>query len=95
MQITQKKMSNRHLFTFNDESLNFAYSDKSGSGDVDIGGGQAPSMNVSVAGSGDINFRGSAGSVKARIAGSGDVRVKSVSGPVQKTVLGSGSVIIG
>ncbi len=36
MQITQKKMSNRHLFTFNDESLNFAYSDKSGSGDVDI-----------------------------------------------------------
>lgn len=36
MQIAQKKMSNRHLFTFNDESLNFAYSDKSGSGDIDI-----------------------------------------------------------
>lgn len=36
MQITQKKMSNRHTFSFNDDSLNFAYSDKSGSGDVDI-----------------------------------------------------------
>lgn len=36
MKIVQKKRSNKHTFTFNDESFNFAYEDKNGSGDVDI-----------------------------------------------------------
>ena len=36
MKIDQKKLSNRHTFTFEPERLNFAYRDKSGSGDVDI-----------------------------------------------------------
>ena len=36
MKIEQKKLSNRHTFTFGADSLNFAYCDKSGSGDFDL-----------------------------------------------------------
>lgn len=36
MIIKQKKLSNQHTFTFNLESINFAYNDKNGSGDMDI-----------------------------------------------------------
>ena len=36
MQIVQKKKSNKHTFTFEDDHFNFAYEDKSGSGDTDI-----------------------------------------------------------
>lgn len=36
MKIEQQKLSNRHTFTFESDRLNFAYRDKSGSGDVDI-----------------------------------------------------------
>ena len=42
MKIEQKKLSNRHTFTFEPDSLNFAYSDKSGSGDVDIPYAEVP-----------------------------------------------------
>lgn len=66
-----------------------------GSGDVDILGGRATTMKVSVAGSGDVRFDGVADSVSARIAGSGDVQVREVRGQVSKTVLGSGAVRVG
>lgn len=36
MKIEQQKLSNRHTFTFNSDSFNFAYRDKSGAGDVDV-----------------------------------------------------------
>lgn len=36
MEIKQKKKSNTHVFTFLDNHLNFAYKDKSGSGDIDL-----------------------------------------------------------
>ncbi|TDP05041.1 hypothetical protein DFR39_11273 [Roseateles asaccharophilus] len=36
MKIEQKKFSNVHTFDFKDRFLNFAYKDKSGSGDVDV-----------------------------------------------------------
>jgi hypothetical protein len=36
MEIFQKKKSNKHTFTFKDDYFNFAYEDKSGSGDTDI-----------------------------------------------------------
>lgn len=36
MEIKQKKFSNRHTFTFEPEFANFAYKDKSGSGDFDF-----------------------------------------------------------
>lgn len=36
MKIEQRKFSNRHTFTFEPDSFNFAYRDKTGSGDLDI-----------------------------------------------------------
>ncbi len=42
MKIEQKKWSNQHTFTFGNDALNFAYKDKSGSGDVDIPYGEIP-----------------------------------------------------
>lgn len=36
MQIKQKKWSNEHTFSFDSETFNFAYKDKTGSGDFDI-----------------------------------------------------------
>ncbi|BCE03707.1 hypothetical protein [Marinicellulosiphila megalodicopiae] len=36
MEIIQKKKSNKNKFTFKDETLNFEYSDKTGSGDIDV-----------------------------------------------------------
>ena len=36
MEIIQKKRSNKHTFTFEDNHFNFAYEDKSGSGDADM-----------------------------------------------------------
>lgn len=36
MQIEQKKLSNHHTFTFHGDYLNFAFSDKNGSGDLDV-----------------------------------------------------------
>jgi cbb3-type cytochrome oxidase subunit 3 len=36
MEIKQKRLSNNHTFTFNEESLNFAFKDKSGSDDFDL-----------------------------------------------------------
>jgi len=66
-----------------------------GSGDVVIGGGTARDLKVSIAGSGDVHFRGTAASLRARIAGSGDVHADAVTGAVSKTVMGSGTVRIG
>jgi hypothetical protein len=66
-----------------------------GSGDVTVAGGRASSLNASIAGSGDIDFRGTADSLKARIAGSGDVRAREVKGEVSKSIMGSGAVTIG
>lgn len=36
MKLTQKKLSNVHSFTFGEMTFNYAYSDKSGSGDFDV-----------------------------------------------------------
>lgn len=36
MEFVQKKKSNKHTFIFHDNYLNFAYEDKSGSGDTDM-----------------------------------------------------------
>lgn len=66
-----------------------------GSGDVTIAAGRATTMKAAIAGSGDIDFRGTADSLKARIAGSGDVRAREVKGEVSKTIMGSGGVTIG
>lgn len=36
MKIVQKRLSNVHTFEFNEKFFNFAYKDKSGSGDIDV-----------------------------------------------------------
>lgn len=66
-----------------------------GSGDVKVLSGQASAMEVTVAGSGDIDFGGEAASLTAKVMGSGDVRARAVRGAVNKTVMGSGDVIVG
>lgn len=42
MKIEQKRLSNRHTFTFGSDSFNFAYCNKSGSGDVDMVNADSP-----------------------------------------------------
>uniref|UniRef100_B0T2B9 Putative auto-transporter adhesin head GIN domain-containing protein n=1 Tax=Caulobacter sp. (strain K31) TaxID=366602 RepID=B0T2B9_CAUSK len=66
-----------------------------GSGDVTVSGGHSRSVEVSVMGSGDVNFDGVADNVEVSVAGSGDVRVARATGNVRKSVAGSGDVIIG
>lgn len=67
----------------------------SGSGDVTVDGGQAPDVEVQVAGSGDFRFRGQAGRVSAAVAGSGDIDIAHASGPVSQSKAGSGDIHIG
>ncbi|WP_447909338.1 GIN domain-containing protein [Brevundimonas bullata] len=66
-----------------------------GSGDVTIRGGRASTLEVAVAGSGNVRFDGVADSLEASIAGSGDVRVAEVTGAVSRSIVGSGEVRIG
>lgn len=42
MEITQKKRSNKHTFTFKENHLSFAYEDKTGTGEIDIAYGDFP-----------------------------------------------------
>lgn len=48
MEIVQKRLSNKHTFTFEDNHFNFAYKDKSGSGDVDITYANVPDKHSTV-----------------------------------------------
>lgn len=66
-----------------------------GSGDVTVRGGRAATMEVAIAGSGNVRFDGTASSLEASIAGSGDVRVAEVTGPVSRSIVGSGEVRVG
>jgi hypothetical protein len=66
-----------------------------GSGDLGVGGGHASDIDVFIAGSGDVTYRGVAETVTAFVAGSGDVNVAHVNGAVKKSIAGSGDVNIG
>ena len=66
-----------------------------GSGDVTVNGGRSRSVEVSIMGSGNVDFGGEADAVEVSVAGSGDVRIAKANGPVHKSVAGSGEVIIG
>ena len=66
-----------------------------GSGDLGIGGGHASDIDVFIAGSGDVNYKGVAETLTAFVAGSGDVNVAHVNGAVKKSVAGSGDVNVG
>jgi hypothetical protein len=66
-----------------------------GSGDVTVNGGRSRSVEVSIMGSGNVDFGGEADAVEVSVAGSGDVRIAKANGSVHKSVAGSGEVIIG
>jgi len=67
----------------------------SGSGNLGVGGGHASDLDVFIAGSGDVSFRGVADNLTAFVAGSGDINVDHVTGVVKKSIAGSGDVNIG
>jgi hypothetical protein len=66
-----------------------------GSGDVTVNGGRSRSVEVSIMGSGNVDFGGEADTAEVSVAGSGDVSIAKVNGPVHKSVAGSGEVNIG
>jgi len=66
-----------------------------GSGEVSIRRGRIPNLEISVAGSGDVDFGGTAGDVSVSIAGSGDIRIAEATGAVSRSVIGSGDIRIG
>lgn len=66
-----------------------------GSGNVVLGQGSAPKLEVNIAGSGDVRFGGTAGDVEVNIVGSGDVSVAKVTGRVSRSIMGSGNINIG
>lgn len=66
-----------------------------GSGDVAVRRGRSPSVDISIAGSGGVDFGGQAVDVDVSIVGSGDVRVASATGAVSRSIMGSGDVRIG
>ena len=66
-----------------------------GSGDVDVRTGNAPKVDISIAGSGDVNFGGVAGDVDVSIVGGGDVTIARATGSVSRSILGGGDVRIG
>lgn len=66
-----------------------------GSGDVDVRGGTSPNVDISIAGSGDINFGGVAGDVDVSIMGGGDVTIARATGSVSRSIMGGGDVRIG
>lgn len=66
-----------------------------GSGEVAIRRGRIPNLDVSIAGSGDVDFGGTAGDVSVSIAGSGDIRIAEATGSISRSVVGSGDIRIG
>lgn len=66
-----------------------------GSGEVVIRRGRIPNLGISIGGSGDIDFGGTAGDVSIAIAGAGDVRIAEATGAVSRSVVGSGDIRIG
>ncbi|MFC7380475.1 GIN domain-containing protein [Brevundimonas sp. GCM10030266] len=66
-----------------------------GSGDVDVRSGSAPKVDISIAGSGDVNFGGVAGDVDVSIFGGGDVTIARATGSVSRSIMGGGDVRIG
>jgi hypothetical protein len=66
-----------------------------GPGRVSVAGGRSAEVEVSILGSGEVDFNGVAGKVAASVSGSGKVRVAKAEGPVSQSVAGSGQVIVG
>jgi hypothetical protein len=67
----------------------------SGSGKVKIASGQIRTLDVSIAGNGDVYFGGEVNDINISIAGSGDIFVQKHTGSIKKSVVGSGNIKIG
>lgn len=67
----------------------------SGAGDVAVRAGTAPTLSVSIAGVGDVDFDGVAGDVDVSLAGAGDVNIARATGSVSRSVAGVGDIHIG
>lgn len=67
----------------------------SGAGDVSVRAGTAPSLSISIAGVGDVDFAGVAGDVDVSLAGAGDVRIARATGSVSRSIAGVGDIRIG
>lgn len=66
-----------------------------GSGDVRLDSGRSEQVDVSIAGSGNVHFDGTAGRVAVATVGSGDVYIREVTGPISRSTVGSGKLRIG
>lgn len=67
----------------------------SGAGDVAVRAGTAPTLSVSIAGVGDVDFDGVAGDVDVSLAGVGDVSIARATGTVSRSIAGVGDIHIG
>lgn len=65
-----------------------------GSSYVEINGGQADPVNITVAGSGTIDFEGTARNADLSVYGSGDINIDRVIGKVRSRETGSGGIDI-
>ncbi len=78
-----------------DEAAGATDLDLSGSGDIEIDGGEIEKLSISLDGSGDISFNGTAKDVSVLLNGSGDVYVARSDGDRVVERHGSGDVRIG
>ena len=65
---------------------------QAGSGDTKAGA--ASSVEISIAGSGDVATQAISGDLEANIAGSGDIKVASIAGKLEGNIAGSGNITV-
>lgn len=66
-----------------------------GSGDINVSRGTVPILNVSVMGSGDADFGGTATDANLSVMGSGDIDVHHVKNRPNRSQMGSGDIDVG
>jgi hypothetical protein len=67
----------------------------SGSGNVDVVGGNVPNLEVKASGSGQFEFDGTATNANLLVCGSGDIKVHCVTGRLTQSTSGSGRIRVG
>ena len=76
------------------ESVNGPVSIRSsGSGDIDIGGGQADPFVVNVSGAANVSFAGVANDPDIKVSDTANIRIGSITGTLRSS--GSGNIVIG
>lgn len=67
----------------------------SGDGNIEIADGDIERADLSIVGSGAIDFGGHAVDAAVSIVGAGDIRIREVDNPIQSTIIGAGDVVTG